>query len=637
MTRSERPKVEPLPLVDQRHVVDGLVAILRRLAMARSIPEIMDVVLHAARVLLGADGVTFVLREGDVCHYADEDAIAPLWKGRRFPMSACVSGWSMLHDQAVAIADVDADPRVPQDAYRPTFVRSLAMAPVREREPVAAIGAYWAQPRTIAAEELELLQTIANASGLAISVARLEPLAQARRAAEAAEARYRAIFDQAAVGVARVSVEGRFLEVNERFCRIAGRPSADLLALDFAAITHPEDLAADLAQLADLQAGAIETYAMEKRYLRPDGEAVWINLTVSAVRRADGAADYFVAVIEDISARKAATAAEQARAAEFHALADNVPVLCWMAYADGHIYWYNRRWLEYTGASLESQAGWGWETVHHPDYLPAVVARWRRSLDTGEPFEMVFPMRRADGVFRPFLTRIVPVRDGEGRIVRWFGSNTDVAEQEAHQEHLQLLVNELNHRVKNTLVTVQSMAAQTLRTADDPQLAYQQLEARLMSLSAAHNILTETNWEGARLREVIARTVKLFSVEAPGRFTITGPEVWLQPQAAVALSLAFHELATNAVKYGALAAPDGVIEVSWTLEEVGRRLELTWRERGGPPVAPRTRKGFGSRLIETSLARELGAPARMEFAPDGLICRIEARLPAGQPAAPSGP
>lgn len=146
----------------------GFFAMVRRLSIAQSFAEVMEIVTHAARTLLGADGITFVVREGDLCHYAEEDSISPLWRGRRFPMKACISGWCMLERRAAVIPDIYQDHRIPQDAYRPTFVRSLAMVPVRQDDPIAAIGAYWARTRKTSASEVELLQCIANAAALAI-------------------------------------------------------------------------------------------------------------------------------------------------------------------------------------------------------------------------------------------------------------------------------------------------------------------------------------------------------------------------------------------------------------------------------------------------------------------------------------
>ncbi len=145
-----------------------LVAVVQKLSLTRSLDAIMKIIRHEARDLTGADGATFILREGDQCYYADEEAIEPLWKGRRFPMSACISGWAMEHGKAAVIKDIYADERIPADAYRPTFVRSLAMMPVRTIDPMAAIGTYWAQQREATAEELHLLQSLADTTAVAM-------------------------------------------------------------------------------------------------------------------------------------------------------------------------------------------------------------------------------------------------------------------------------------------------------------------------------------------------------------------------------------------------------------------------------------------------------------------------------------
>jgi hypothetical protein len=145
-----------------------LVATIPRLAFARTVPDIQAIVRTAARRLTAADGATFVLRDAAQCYYADEDAIAPLWKGRRFPLRACISGWAMLHRQSVVIDDIYADDRIPHDAYRPTFVKSLAMVPIRTPDPIGAIGNYWATPHRATADEVELLQALADSTAVAL-------------------------------------------------------------------------------------------------------------------------------------------------------------------------------------------------------------------------------------------------------------------------------------------------------------------------------------------------------------------------------------------------------------------------------------------------------------------------------------
>ncbi len=146
-----------------------LIAVIQRLSFARTVSEVADVVRRAVRDLTQADGATFVLREGDACHYVDEDAIGPLWKGRRFPLESCISGWTMLNRVPAAIEDIYADPRIPHEAYRPTFVQSLVMVPVRRESPIAAIGTYWARPHKATDDEVTLLQTLADATALALA------------------------------------------------------------------------------------------------------------------------------------------------------------------------------------------------------------------------------------------------------------------------------------------------------------------------------------------------------------------------------------------------------------------------------------------------------------------------------------
>ncbi|HWM66332.1 MAG TPA: ATP-binding protein [Steroidobacteraceae bacterium] len=145
-----------------------LVSVVQRLSLARSLQSIMDIVRHSARNLVGADGASFILRDGENSFYAEEDAIGPLWKGRRFPLSSCVSGWSMLNRQPAVIKDVYQDARIAQEAYRPTFVKSLVMMPIRTLAPIGAIGVYWARPHRATGEEVELLQALADSTSVAI-------------------------------------------------------------------------------------------------------------------------------------------------------------------------------------------------------------------------------------------------------------------------------------------------------------------------------------------------------------------------------------------------------------------------------------------------------------------------------------
>jgi PAS domain S-box-containing protein len=169
--------------------------------------------------------------------------------------------------------------------------------------------------------------------------------------------------------------------------------------------------------------------------IRKDGSELPIDDSAAPIRK-EGATLGCVLVFRDITERKRQQAELVARERQFVTLAESIPQLCWMANPDGHIFWYNRRWYDYTGTTAEQMEGWGWQSVHDPEVLPSVLERWRASLATGRPFEMVFPLRGKDETFRPFLTRVEPLRDDEGHVVRWFGTNTDISEQKRTEEAL---------------------------------------------------------------------------------------------------------------------------------------------------------------------------------------------------------
>jgi two-component sensor histidine kinase len=220
------------------------------------------------------------------------------------------------------------------------------------------------------------------------------------------------------------------------------------------------------------------------------------------------------------------------------------------------------------------------------------------------------------------------VRDEDGRILRSRGVVMDITERKRWEEHQQLLINELNHRVKNTLATVQSVASQTLRNADSMEDARSALEARLFALSRAHDVLTRENWEGAGLTEIVRVALAPYRHERENRLHAQGPDIRLSPRMAMAIAMALQELATNAVKYGALSNAVGQVRIAWTLRQVeGRsRLHLEWIESGGPAVKPPARRGFGTRLIERSLAQDLGGHVTVDFLEPGLSCRVDAPL-----------
>lgn len=354
-----------------------LIETIEALSATRTLAEVADVVRKAARRISGADGVAFVLRDNEQCWYFDEDAIGPLWKGKRFPLTACISGWAMLNRQTVVISDIYLDDRIPHDAYRPTFVKSLVMTPVRMEDPVAAIGAYWAELHTPSPETVQKLQVIARATASALESGRLhDSLVDAR---------------------------------------------------------------------------------------------------------------------------------------------------------------------------------------HHGTFL----------------------------------------------------------------------LQELDHRVKNTLAIVQSISRQTLRATPSPEAFAEVFEDRLLALSQAHELLTRRAWGRAGMHEILDKALAPFTVDRAERFDIVGPAITFSAETSVSVHMTLHELAVNAAKYGALSTSAGRVVIRWSVDEAAAppMLTLTWREVDGPPVAALPeRRGFGSQMIQRGLARDLGGAATMDFAPSGFVYTLRAPL-----------
>tara|TARA_R110002110_G_scaffold12704_10_gene60665 strand:- start:898 stop:1953 length:1056 start_codon:yes stop_codon:yes gene_type:complete len=240
---------------------------------------------------------------------------------------------------------------------------------------------------------------------------------------------------------------------------------------------------------------------------------------------------------------------------------------------------------------------------------------------------------RKDGSVFWSAILISPVRDGNGEIVQHFASLVDLTDYKHKQAQSRMLIDELNHRVKNTLATVQSIVWQAFRNTSDPPVIRDSIESRLFALSRSHDLLTLERWEGAGLRDVIVAALEPFGVEN-GRtehFVIEGENIRVSATVALALGIAFHELATNAVKYGAFSNKAGSVSITWSLEPSpdGDRLNLRWQESNGPPVTMPTRKGFGSRIIERGLAHELGGTAQLEYPASGVICTINFPAPHG--------
>ncbi len=279
--------------------------------------------------------------------------------------------------------------------------------------------------------------------------------------------------------------------------------------------------------------------------------------------------------------------------------------------------------------AVEPTGDW-WIGHIHPDDQARIDATIHAVIDgSGSSWSDEYRFLRADGSYADILDRGYVIRDAAGRAVRMIGAMLDITERKRAEEHQRLLTGELQHRVKNTLALVQAIASQTLRGADDVNEMREAFAARLISLGRAHDILTQASWTEAPVGEVVEGALSVHRQADASRIRISGPNVLLSAKAALSLSLALHELATNAAKYGSLSNEGGVVNLGWHVVHAGDapRFCLTWSEQGGPPILTQpARRGFGSRLIERSFAAEVGGEVKLTYAPTGLTCRLEAPL-----------
>ncbi|MBN8952561.1 MULTISPECIES: PAS domain-containing sensor histidine kinase [unclassified Rhizobium] len=440
---------------------------------------------------------------------------------------------------------------------------------------------------------------------------------RSEQALRESEERFRAVISQSATGIAQCELDGRFVLVNERFCEIVGYSETELLEMRMHDITYPDDLRENNRMFETMMATG-ENFEIEKRYVRKDGSLVWVANSVSGVRDSSGRIERVAGVITDISERKRIQEVERRLAAIIASSDDAIlstdlkmVITSWNIGAE-RLY----------GHSAEEAIGQSVMMLVPEDRSeeePAILAQIRAGQKV-EPYET--KRRRKNGELVDVLLSVSPIYDAYGRIIGASKIAHDISAKKEAERLQTVLAGELNHRVKNVLATVMAIARQTLGRDDVDKTSVETFEARLASMARAHDLLIHGQWEQAELTAVIAQALSPYPKD---RFEISGPAIKLAPRAVVSISLALHELATNAAKYGALSVADGRVAITWSVETgEADRLKLRWQETGGPIVQPPTRKGFGSRLIESLLAAELNGKVHIGYEPSGLICEVDA-------------
>jgi PAS domain S-box-containing protein len=327
----------------------------------------------------------------------------------------------------------------------------------------------------------------------------------------------------------------------------------------------------------------------------------------------------------DVTERRRAAVALRESEARFRHMADSVPALIWMTDTNGQVTFTNMHFGHVFNREPGELVGSRWEELIFEEDLRRFRAEFLRAFRAHQAFETEVRVTDKHGELRWLRCEGVSRLNDAGDFLGYTGCAVDVTDVKSIHDRQRLLTSELNHRVKNTLATVQSIAAQTLRNAHVDVAVRTSLEHRLLALARTHDVLTRESWEGAQLAELVAGAIAPYRHEKERHFQVSGPEVKLPPRAVLAMSMALQELATNAVKYGALSNEIGRINIAWTLSRSGSpvRIHLRWEELGGPLVTEPTRRGFGSRLIEKHLAQDLNGRVELEFAPAGLICDID--------------
>jgi len=351
-----------------------------------------------------------------------------------------------------------------------------------------------------------------------------------------------------------------------------------------------------------------------------------VLFTCSGSPLRDGAglvAGLFVTMVETTrSARTEGGLQEDQR--RLSSLVEGIPQLIWRAASGGHWNWASPQWSAHTGQSAEESLGHGWLRALHPDDHEIALEAWRRA-DAGEKYDAEYRILHAgEQRYRWFQNRATPIRDEEGRITEWLGTSTDVDELRRMEEHQRLLLAELQHRGRNMLSVIRSIIRRTVRASDTVEDLAMHLDGRINAFARVQAAVTRDPRAGIELAQMVADELLAHAAREEKRLRMEGPPVHLRPKAAETLGLAIHELATNAVKYGALSVPQGRIEVTWRIEP--SRLVIDWRESGVPgPVGP-LREGFGTDLLERTLPYELNGTVRQAFEEGGLHCTIELPL-----------
>ena len=313
----------------------------------------------------------------------------------------------------------------------------------------------------------------------------------------------------------------------------------------------------------------------------------------------------------------------------FYVLANTMPQMVWSTLPDGYHDYYNARWYEFTGMPVGSTDGEGWKGMFHAEDQDRASALWRRSLASGAPYEIEYRLRNANGDYRWVLGRALPMRDSDGAITRWFGTCTDIHDQKLALEQREIIANELSHRIKNIFSVIGGLIGLITRDRPEFREIADELRDRVMELGRAHDFVRPHSVASAPaivtsgLHGMLDQLLAPYRIDGLERIVVVGDNPDIDDRSATPLALVFHELATNAAKYGALTTRSGTVRIVVASADMVR---INWSEVGGPAVTGPAHEGFGSRLMELSAVRQLGGTIARNWDDSGLQVTLESPL-----------